>query len=237
MKLKETKTEVLKIKDLSYIPFNREVNMEHVNKLLSSLQKYGILRLPVVVKTKLYSASVQPSIVDGQHLITALIKAGVKEVECKVAEAHSTEEIVNMVACLNTTSASWKLENFVDAFCATGKDSYNTLKAHKLSTGFNYSVSAKILGHASSHDIKSGKFSLKCQDADKMTKYLIEVCAFMKTNNANFMKGYLDFARTTKTYNHDCFMKTLAIHKDKIDIVHDHKAMARNLESHYKLIC
>jgi hypothetical protein len=237
MKFKETKTEIFKIKDLSSIPYNREVRMDHSNKILSSVHKYGILRLPVIVKTKLYSASVKPFIVDGQHLITALIKAGVKEVECKVAEAQSTEEIVNMIACLNTTSASWKLDNFVDAFCATGKDSYNTLKAHKLSTGFNYSVSAKILGYGSSHDIKSGKFSLKCQDADKMTKYLIEVCAFMKTNNANFMKGYLDFARTTKTYNHDCFMKTLAIHKDKIDIVHDHKAMARNLESHYKLIC
>lgn len=237
MNIKETKTESFKMKDLSYIPYNREVRMDHANVILSSVNKYGILRLPVIVKTKLYSASVKPFIVDGQHLITALIKAGVKEVECKIAEANSTEEIVNMIACLNTTSASWKLDNFVDAFCATGKDSYNTLKAHKLSTGFNYSVSAKILGHASSHDIKSGKFSLKCPDADKMTKHLIEVCAFMKTNNANFMKGYLDFARTTRSYNHDCFMKTLAIHKNKIDIVHDHKAMARNLESHYKTIC
>lgn len=237
MNIKETKTESFKMKDLSYIPYNREVRMDHANVILSSVNKYGILRLPVIVKTKLYSASIKPFIVDGQHLITALIKAGVKEVECKIAEANSTEEIVNMIACLNTTSASWKLDNFVDAFCATGKDSYNTLKAHKLSTGFNYSVSAKILGHGSSHDIKSGKFSLKCSDADKMTKYLIEVCAFMKTSNANFMKGYLDFARTTKAYNHDCFMKTLAIHKDKIEIVHDHKAMARNLESHYKLSC
>ena len=235
MKVKENKTKLLKVSDLKIIPFNRSIIMSIVAKLLNSVKQNGVLRKPVIVKTVLFGNKISYYIIDGQHLIAALIRADIKDVDCIIVESENTAEIVDMMATLNNVGTPWKLGDYVNAYCSLNNDSYSILRSHKLSTGFNYSVSAKILGNSSSSEIKNGGFKSICQDTDKLTEHLIDICAFLKTDNAKFMKAFINFFRTTKDYNHKKLMRAVAQNKKNLVIVHDEGAMKNLLHKIYSV--
>lgn len=229
--MKEKK--VLKIKDLSFISFNRPVDNKHVDRLLSSIKRNGILRLPVIVFTRLFSAKPQYNIVDGQHLVLALVKAGITEVECIVTKSESTSEIVGMMASLNNTSRSWKIEDYVKAFNAMGNDNYRTLHVYKIGNNLPYSVCGMILGGSSINEIKTGTFKIQNSDADKISSYVIDVCALMGTKNSKFMKALIRFIRHAPEYKHKTFMEKLAKESKNLTIVHDEVAMRNSLNTIY----
>lgn len=213
MKLKTLKTQILSISLLKFLPFNRSVDLKHITSLLNSMLEFGILRTPVIVKTKLFGKP-EYYIVDGQNMISALIKADHKEVECIVFESDDMVHIIETIARLNNTVLLWTIDNYVEAYCyMPGKEDYRLLKVHHLTTGFNYSVSSKILS-GSTNCIKNGTFKINCSDADTVTKNLVEISSLFNTNNSKFMLAYVTFVRGTKNYDHKKFIQLAAKAKD-----------------------
>ncbi len=233
MKLATPKIETLVIKQLKTLPFNRAINMKHITALLNSMLNYGILRLPVILRTKIFGKE-SDYILDAQHMVAALLKADIKQAACIVIESNDITQIINTMAVLNNTLSTWKIDDYVNAYChMPTKEDYKLLKVHHLSTGFNYTVSSKIL-NGTTGGIKSGKFKIHCTDADDMTKNLIEVTSLFDTNSCKFMLAYLTFARSIKKYDHKKFMIAASKAKKQFLISDDTTLMINSFHSIYK---
>ena len=143
-------------------------------------------------------------------------------------------KIIKTIAALNNTVLLWKIDNYVDAYCyMPTKEDYKLLKVHHLSTGFNYSVSAKILS-GTTGGIKNGAFKINCSDADTMTKHLVDASSLFNTNNSKFMLAYVTFVRGTKNYDHKKFIQLAAKAKDTFPIIHDTTVMVNAFNQLYK---
>lgn len=233
MKLENPPIQTLLISLLKFLPFNRSVDLKHVTSLLNSMLEFGILRVPVIVKTKLFG-KLDYYILDGQNMVSALIKADHKDAKCIVVESNDMVHIIETIARLNNTVLQWKIDNYVDAYCyMPGKEDYKLLKVHHLATGFNYTVCSKIL-NGTTGGIKSGKFKINCTDADDMTKNLVEVTSLFDTNSCKFMLAYLTFARSIKNYDHKKFIQFAARAKKQFIISDDTTMMVNLFHGIYK---
>lgn len=233
MKLLNPTIEKLALATLNQINFNRGVKLKHMTQMLNSMMQYGILRVPVVVRTSIFGKK-GDYIIDGQHLIAALNKADHKITDCIVIEDNDITRIINTMAVLNNTNSVWKIDDYVNAYCAMpGKEDYRQLKVHHLATGFNFSVSAKILSGTSGF-IKCGKFKINCTDIDEMTKNLVDITSLYDTNNSKFMLSYITFSRNTKNYDHKKFMQLAAKAKKNFLITHDNTLMTNAFHELYK---
>ena len=142
--------------------------------------------------------------------------------------------IIDTMATLNNCVQMWKIDSYVNAYChMPGKEDYKLLKVHHLTTGFNYTVSSKIL-NGTTGGIKSGKFKINCSDADMVTKNLIDITSLFNTDNSKFMLAYITFARSVKNYDHKKFMQLAAKAKDSFLLVHDTVVMINALHKIYK---
>lgn len=235
MKIKEYSIEKVAIKDIKNLPFNRAIKMTQVDNLLNSMSNYGILRFPVLIKTKLNTHKVSYYNLDGQHLVAGLIKADIPTTKAIVIETEDQTMIVNIMATLNNCNMRWTLDNYVDAYCSLCNKFYETLKSHKMATGLNYAVSALILGESDHKSLKNGSFKVTSRDYDVVTANLIDVVSFLGTSNSKFMKSFIKFRRSPGIdYNHKKFMQKLAQNKSKVKLVHDESAMRKVLEDLYK---
>lgn len=233
MKLQTPTIETLEVTSLKTLPFNRIINLPHVTSLLNSMTKFGILRLPIILRTSIFGKT-DNYILDAQHLIAALIKADHKTASCIVIHENNINTIIDTIAILNNTSSLWRVEDYVNAYSyMPGKEDYKLLKVHHLSTGFVYRVSAKILS-GNTEGIKNGKFKINCSDADIMTKQLVDVSALFNTDKARFMLAYINFARSIKNYDHKRFMQLASKNKDSFLIIDDIVAMNNSLHDLYK---
>ena len=227
--------EKLIIKEIKDITFNRKITMSQTDKLLNLMFNNGILRTPVIAKTKLNGNKVSYYTLDGQHMLAALHKVDWKTVQCKVVETEDLPFIVNIMASLNNSSLKWILDDYVNAYAVLCSKEYEKLSAHKLTTGLSYSISGLILGESNNYAIKNGTFKASSKDADKVTSDLIDVISFLGTNNSKFMKSFVKFRRSPSiNYNHSKFMQKLAKNKASMKLVHDETAMRNMLEDLYK---
>jgi hypothetical protein len=167
-------------------------------------------------------------------MVSALIKADHEEVPCIIIEEDDIIKIIDTMAVLNNTASIWKVGHYVDAYChMPGKEDYKLLKIHHLATGFNYTVSSKIL-NGNSDVIKNGKFKVNCSDADVLTRQLVDITSLFNTNSSKFMMAYITFVRSVKDYNHKKFMQLAAKAKDSFLLVHDTIVMVNALHKLYK---
>ena len=234
MKIERPKIEVLNVRNLSTLPFNRAINVKHITILLNSMVRYGVLRLPVIVRTKIFGGKHINYILDAQHMVEALLKADCEVMDCIVIEEDDITKIVDTMAALNNTANTWKVDDYVNAYCyMPGKEDYKLLKIHHLSTGFNYTVSSKILS-GNANVIKNGKFKINCSDADIVTKNLIDVTSLFNTDQSKFMMAYITFSRSIKNYDHKKFMQLAARKVDSFLILHDTVVMVNALNQLYK---
>jgi hypothetical protein len=208
-----------KIDKLYYLPFNRDVEKPHVNVMLNSLIRNGLTRLPVIVLTKMFSGSLRAYLLDGQHLVHSLKKAGETEVDCIVLERNTPDEMVQTIADMNTTSKSWSLFQFVRAFSAVQKPSYMFLYQQHVTYGFPLNALAEMY---TSHDkttlaIKSGNLLIdREKQGDIILRYYQDIGKFIGFN-AHQIQGFTRFFRSLqhKKYNHNIMMECLVNKKAK----------------------
>jgi hypothetical protein len=236
MKITEHQIETINIRDIKSLPFNRTISMTHVDKLLTSMYNYGILRLPILVKGKLHTNKLSYWSLDGQHMLAGLYKKDAKSTKCIVVTTEDVPTIVNLMSVVNNSSLKWTLDNYVNAYAALCSKEYEKLRAHKLATGLSFAVSAMLLNESSScSTIKDGTFKASAKDVDHVTADLIDVISFLGTNNSKFMKAFIRFRRSPNVeYNHKMFMQKLALNKSEVKLVHDEAAMREILINLYK---
>jgi len=109
------------ISDKYLLPFNREIQPKHVHKMYHSIAECGLLRLPVVGKL-MYEKNQPLAIIDGQHLISALVLYKVKEIEVIVKDYDKKRDVIHDIAKLNNTQKTWNDANYLDAWFKYGKD-------------------------------------------------------------------------------------------------------------------
>ncbi|NDC95782.1 hypothetical protein EB118_19440 [bacterium] len=199
-----------KVKELS---FNRNKSEKHVKTLSRSVSKIGVLRTPVIAKTKAVTGMTEYYIIDGQHLIESLKRLSVSKVNAIVVETDSVAEIVDMMGLLNNVQQRWTLMNYVDAYIGMGLHDYFVLKQHSKTNGFSINLSAGILSGCKTwgrgtDSVKQGTFKVSSTDVEELTNNLQELSAITGVNTAKFQSAYVDFFRShSKTYNHTKFMK------------------------------
>jgi hypothetical protein len=128
---KKQVTELLMPENL--LPFNRKISKDHSTTLRDSYIEFGLLRLPVLAKL-IYDDS-RLAIADSQHLLTGilpLLKAK-DSIEVITVDCKTKKEVIDLISKLNTTSKSWMLDDYLNAWLNFGMQyehypSYELLK-------------------------------------------------------------------------------------------------------------
>jgi hypothetical protein len=202
--------ETVSLNKILDLPFNRNKKEDHVKKLTKSIAKVGILRTPVLVKTRAITGKLEIYNVDGQHLVESLKRVNIAKISAFVVETDSLNEIVEMMAVLNNVQQKWTILDYVNAYCGLGSQDYFQLKDHALKNHLSLNVSAAILSGNSSamwgqglNGIRNGSFKVSAQDAEVLTQNLIEVASLVKVDSTKFDCAYINFYRSnSKKYNH-----------------------------------
>lgn len=229
---KETQKQIKEIKtflmadnlDLRFMPAgNRVINPKSVGRLKLSMQRYGIVRGVIIIKTNLFSKDKTEYyyIVDGQHLYIAAEALGMLDklpvflTDCKF---ETVTDIINYVSTLNSSQTPWTLVNYVAAFASTNQlIDYNILYNKYLKYGIPLSIISMIYGGSSASRapqlIKNGLFKVVDEKKGNHICEIIQdiIPIFGKANSTQlqyFVRHFYNWYGSV-TYNHEQFLRVL----------------------------
>lgn len=208
----------------SVLPMNRGVDSRHVQKMIASIRKMGVIRCIIACTTNIIEGEWKTYIIDGQHLATALEREGqpIPYVEINI---ESEEELVEKMAFLNNSSKSWDLMNYINAWKMIRPD-YMKLFKWKNMYDIEVSMLACIASNMPSirfgtQPIKNGTFQISNPKAEDMCKAFNDI--FLKIGMADravkfqflnaFMQAY------NSTYSHVKVMATIEKHMKTIKLM------------------
>lgn len=90
----------------------------HIKKIVKSIEKYGNLTIGLVAKfkNKYY-------ILDGQHRFTTCKEMNIP-FEFKLIDITEKDDILRIISALNSTSAKWSGEDYLNGWATEGKRAY-----------------------------------------------------------------------------------------------------------------
>ena len=94
---------------------NRDISEDRIGKIVTSIQKVGWVKNPIVVNEKM-------EVIDGQGRLTALQRLGLP-VEYIIAEGTGTEECISM----NMNMVNWRQPDFIKSYAEQGNVNYQRL--------------------------------------------------------------------------------------------------------------
>lgn len=242
MEVKEHVMRNIKLSTVKCLPFNREVKQKHVRALMKSVSTRGILRVPVIAKTKAITGKSEFYSLDGQHLIDALKQMDKKEVLAYVLETESMADIVETMAVLNNVQQKWTIEDYVNCYCGLNLPDYIALKEHATTNKLGINVSGVILSGVNSsawgrglNGIKKGTFKVMASDKDVITKNLIQAMGVINTNSTKFAIAFISFCRSLgDQYDHRRMIRNLKKCSKEVQVFpHDTEFIYDLLESIY----
>lgn len=205
---------------------NRSVIPGQVTKLAKSLDLMkgkditGCIRPVVVSKIKFISGKEEIYIIDGQHLINALMRNGM-DIPYTFIEVSDKRDLVEKIAMLNASSKTWALVDYIQAWSAISEE-YRSLNTYYQKYDFDLSVLAGILctgscnsGGSINKKLKLGEFKINNEDeATKMLNFLTDVLKIVprmnRYENRYVCTEYINFLKTKgASYNHKLFMYSL----------------------------
>jgi len=190
---------------------NRDIVPHQVNKMSDSVKKMAIIRPVVAAEFDFLEGIKKLYIIDGQHLVHALLRLGY-DIPYVVIKIENKQELVEQIALLNSSSKSWALTDYVKAWGSL-KEDYITLNQYAETYSIELSMVAAILsGNTVAHGsvvtriIKNGTFAIM-NVVDRMNRY----------ENRYFISEYVKYVKEEGTYyNHEDFIKKLK--KNKTDV-------------------
>lgn len=198
---KEQIEELLKQKNL--LPFNRKINKEHAMSILDSINTYGMLRLPVLAKL-LYDKG-RLAIADSQHGLYGLgtIMSSKDVQECIVVDCENKKDVIDLIAKLNTTSKSWKNEDFLSAWLKFGADNEHYAKYKMIDNSQRESdISlSKVLDIFVKKDGSFKKGNIRFVDNIQEAENVYKLCKNFRLKYktaAHAMAGVIQFAKTKR---------------------------------------
>ncbi len=194
---------------------NRTINSVQVAVLKSSVKKWGILRDIIVVKTKLFSGKNELYIIDGQHLFTALTLLE-ESFSIKVLESNDLDDIVMLMADLNTSAKSWTTENYLNAWCSTGRNAYVTIRDINCDDStFTLNDIINIYMVNDFVSFRLGDLEIDKQKGDNLRAELTDIFSIIP-RNSHFIKKFKSFRSANDyIYNHKAFLKSLKYHRNQ----------------------
>jgi hypothetical protein len=220
-----------KKKKLHLLPgINRPVCPSQVTKLADSINRMGNIRPIVVAELEFIDGRLLEYVIDGQHLLHALIRNNLPIEYVKIT-ISSIEDLIEKIALLNSSSKSWKLSDYVNSWAYINKD-YRKLNKYFNIYDFELSFLAAVLSNrevkktAGGDDsvtskLKSGRFEIvnektNVEILNNLTDILKIIPRLDRVRNRYVCSEYVAFYRTNiKTYNHDKFLKSLSKNKEK----------------------
>lgn len=228
----------------SILPMNREIDSKHVQKMVTSIKKMGVIRPVIACRTNMFDGITKLYIIDGQHLATAMASVG-EDVPYSVIDVADENDLVDKMAYLNNSSKSWDLMNYVHAFKMVNPE---YMKLFKLKNMYDIEPlmiaaialnSPTVNGYPVSKVIKSGEFVVKNPQTEAMCKAFNEF--FLKIGRAdrwvkiNFLTVFI---AAYKTYDHEKSLKNLEKHLSTIKIMSDSRLasefIAKNIFNYTK---
>jgi hypothetical protein len=204
MKIEYKLVEITKKDKVDFMQGNRSVNKPMVNKIIKSMERWGVLTCITVLKDKKKYV-----IVDGQHRYTAAMELGLT-IPAIVIPKDSMKVIID----LNTIQKSWSLENYADFFCSDKKLSmpYETLKTFKENSGLNYTAAIRICSKGGLPQFKKGNLVLDNMEfADMFMSYLNDISEYVPfAKHARFIDGYIRIVKNDN-YSHARMIKKLKL--------------------------
>jgi ParB-like chromosome segregation protein Spo0J len=85
------------------LPMNRGIDSKHVQKMIASIRKMGVVRTVITTTTNIIEGETKTYIIDGQHLATALEREG-KPIPYIEIEVESEEDLIVKMAYLHNSS-------------------------------------------------------------------------------------------------------------------------------------
>jgi hypothetical protein len=220
LKVKHTSTYA----KFSILPMNRGIDSKHVQKMITSIRKMGVIRCVIACTTNIIEGEEKTYIIDGQHLATALEREGqpIPYIEITV---NSEEDLIEKMAYLNNSSKSWDLMNYINAWKMIRPD-YMKLFKWKNMYDIEISMLACIATNMPSirfgtQPIKNGTFQISNPKAEDMCKAFNDI--FLKIGMADrgvkfqflnaFMQAY------NPTYSHSKVMAAIDKHMKTVKLM------------------
>lgn len=196
------------------LPMNRGIDSKHVQKMITSIRKMGVLRCVIACTTNILEGEEKTYIIDGQHLATALERDG-QPIPYIEIDIQSEEDLIEKMAYLNNSSKSWDLMNYINAWKMIRPD-YMKLFKWKNMYDLEISMVACIATLMPSirygtQPIKNGTFSVSNPQAENMCKAFNDI--FLKIGmverNVKFQFLNAFMLAYNANYDHDRVIKSL----------------------------
>lgn len=204
------------------LPMNRAIDSKHVQKMITSIRKMGVIRTVITTTTNLIEGVTKTYVIDGQHLATALEREGqvIPYIEISV---ESEEDLIEKMAYLNNSSKSWDLMNYINAWKMIRPDYMKLFKWKNMydieitmlaiigvnNAGFRYTTAS----------IKTGDFKITNLLAEQMCKDFNDI--FLKIGMSDravkfqfltaFMQAYGNYNHQKVIANLDKHLKTVKL--------------------------
>jgi hypothetical protein len=180
----------------------------HINELITSVKKWGVLRKIIVVKDRgLFY------IIDGQHLFSALkaLKLPIPYYEVKLTDK---KDVVDLMSVLNNTQKGWSVFDYARLYSFAGRSAYTTLleKYAEFNCLLPFGVIVHIYtGIVYGKQYRNGSAKIRnLSRGNKISKYLMDIVSSAETR---IPRGHTIHRLITVTssseYDHKKFMKGL----------------------------
>jgi hypothetical protein len=204
------------------LPMNRGIDSRHVQKMIASIRKIGVIRAVITTTTNIIEGDKKTYIIDGQHLATALEREGAPIPYFDI-DITSEEDLIEKMALLNNSSKSWDLMNYINAWKMIRPD-YMKLFKWKNMYDIEVSMLACIATNMPSirygtQPIKNGTFTITNSKTEDMCKAFNDI--FLKIGMADrgvkfqflnaFMVAYGTYNHTKVLTNIDKHLKTVKL--------------------------
>jgi len=201
---------VLKTKNYNrfhLLPMNREIMARHAEKMAESIQTMGIIRPVVCCQTKTIDGTDKLYVLDGQHLLTGLQRLDMEVPYIKIKVGNELD-VVKKMGMLNSSSKSWTLMDYVNAYRMYLPDYMQLFKLRNL-YNIELSMLAAICNRDASYDsgqgthpIKIGVFKVTNSTADLMCKQLTELFMIIPNMEHSLKRKFLRAFLKVDGYDH-----------------------------------
>lgn len=205
------------------LPMNRGVDSKHVQKMITSIRKMGVIRTVITTTTNIIEGVTKTYIIDGQHLATALEREGqpIPHIDINV---ESEEDLIEKMAYLNNSSKSWDLMNYINAWKMIRPD-YMKLFKWKNMYDIEISMLAAIatntpgMRHGTS-SIKTGNFKIINSKAEEMCKAFNDIFLKIGMTDRGVKFQFLSaFIQAYPTYNHKTVLNNIDKHLKTVKLM------------------
>jgi hypothetical protein len=196
---------------------NRPILPAQVTKLSESINKMDVIRPVIVTTVDFINGKPTTYIIDGQHLFHACIR-NKKDIPYISIEVKDTKDLIEKIALLNSSSKSWKLEDYITAWSYI-KDDYKKLARYFTAYGIRLNFLATVLqggnirtdggNHSISNSIKRGNFAINNEpEAIVLLDTIDSLLKVINIKNSKitnpFIGEFIKFYKENGTsYNHE----------------------------------